>query len=54
MKKVRFIKSPIGRFSLAYFEGDVASLDDKQADELTEEGYAVLAAEKKPEKKVEK
>lgn len=41
MKKIKFIKSPVGMFLLAYFEGDVVELETKLADEIIESGFCV-------------
>jgi len=48
MKKIKFIKSPTGRFGLAYGEGEEAELNEALANELIEFGYAVLVEEVKP------
>lgn len=40
-KKIEFIKSPTGRFKLAYHVGAVVALPTEQADELIELQYAV-------------
>lgn len=39
--KIKFTKSPTAVFKLAYFEGDVVDMPDKQAEMLIEAGYAV-------------
>jgi hypothetical protein len=39
--KVQFIKSPIGKFGLAYAEGMQADLQKEQAVLLIEAGYAI-------------
>ena len=39
--KVQFIKSPIGKFGLAYSEGMEADLQKEQAVLLIEAGYAI-------------
>nr|WP_229029187.1 hypothetical protein [Flavobacterium sp. SLB02] len=39
-KKIEFVASPTGKFLLAYNAGETATLDEKQADELIEAGYA--------------
>lgn len=39
--KIQFTKSPTGAYGLAYNAGDMAELEEKQAKELMEKGYAV-------------
>lgn len=42
--KIQFIKSPTGKFGLAYNAGDILnteSVDAKIIDKLTKEGYAI-------------
>lgn len=41
MKKVKFIKSPITAFRLAYGEGTEGEFSETLANELIEAGYAV-------------
>jgi hypothetical protein len=49
---IRFIKSPTGKYKLAYFIGDEVNLKDKKLmDTLVKEGYAEKV---KPVKKVSK
>jgi hypothetical protein len=51
--KVKFKKSPIGAFGLAYAEGMEAELSEGQAIQLIEAEYAVEIEEKEvPEKQV--
>ena len=38
--KIEFLKSPTGRFLLAYFAGDVADVQHPLAEILCKEGYA--------------
>lgn len=47
--KIKFIKSP-ATLGLAYFAGDEAEFDDKQATELIESGYAHEVKEAKEPK----
>jgi hypothetical protein len=42
MVKVKFLISPIGRFNLAYFEGQEAELSSEFAQELVDLGYAEI------------
>jgi hypothetical protein len=57
MKTVKFIKSPVGKFGLAYKVGDEAELTNEQCDELIKAEFAILVeteeikAEPKPSKK---
>ena len=45
--KVRFIKSPSGSpHSLAYFQGDVAELNEMTANELIKAGLAEIVGNK--------
>ena len=46
MLKVRFLKSPTGRFGLAYSAGDVGFMPPALAGLAVSEGYAVLIEEK--------
>lgn len=41
MKKIKFIKSPVGAFLLAYFENDIAEVEAKLAAELIESGFGI-------------
>ena len=41
MRLVKFIKSPIGAFNLAYAEGMTAEINEGQAEILVESGYAI-------------
>lgn len=51
MRLVKFIKSPIGAFNLAYAEGMTAKINEGQAEILVESGYAVyLDSLQTPEK----
>lgn len=43
--KVKFTKSPIGAFGLAYGEGMEADLNEGQAEQLIEAGYAICIDE---------
>jgi hypothetical protein len=53
MKKIKFIKSPIGAFNLAYSVGMEAEFSLYQAEQLVEAGYAIFLEEKEvPEKPV--
>lgn len=45
MKKIKFLKSPTGKYGLAYVAGDVAEFEEKQANELIESGFATLFIE---------
>ena len=38
--KIEFLKSPTGKFLLAYFAGDVAEVQHPLAETLCKEGYA--------------
>lgn len=51
--KIKFLKSPTGKFKLAYNAGDVAEVDNKLAAQCVEAGYAeeVKQASKKFNKK---
>lgn len=42
--KIKFVKSGI-RFSLGYVPGEIASIEEKQSQELINAGVAVLVAE---------
>jgi len=52
--KVRFKKSPIGEFKMAYFAGDEVSLPQGQAEMLIEAGYADAVGEVNIETAVDK
>jgi len=39
--KIKFTKSPVGAFLLAYFENDVTELSDALAQEVIELGYGI-------------
>ena len=55
MRTIRFIKSPIGAFNLAYAEGMTAELNENQAEILVESGYAIyLDIVEVPEKTTQK
>lgn len=45
MIKVRFIKSPTGKFALGYSAGEVGLVPASIAEVLTREGYAELVKE---------
>lgn len=49
--KIEFIKSPTGRFGLAYSSGETADVNDKLANALIEDGYAISLEDEKPESK---
>ena len=40
-KRIKFTKSPTGRFNLAYFDGDVVDMPQAMAEILIEAEYAV-------------
>lgn len=42
MKTVKFIKSPVGKFGLAYKIGDVAELTNEQCEELINAEFAEI------------
>ena len=46
MKLIKFIKSPIGAFGLAYTANEIAEIEDTQADELISLGFAELLENK--------
>lgn len=46
MKLVKFIKSPIGAFGLAYAPNEIAEIENTQADELISLGFAELLENK--------
>jgi hypothetical protein len=54
MVKVRFLISPIGRFNLAYFEGQETELSGEFAQELVDLGYAEIIEMPKIETMVSK
>ena len=55
MRTIRFIKSPIGAFNLAYAEGMTTELNKNQAEILVESGYAIyLDNVETPEKPTQK
>ena len=55
MRTIKFIKSPIGAFNLAYSEGMEAVLNENQAEILVESGYAIyLDSVEIPEKPIQK
>lgn len=37
--EVYFTKTPVGRFGLAYFQGDVAAIEQALAEEMERAGY---------------
>lgn len=37
--EVYFTKTPVGRFGLAYFQGDTAAIEEKLAEEMELAGY---------------
>jgi len=39
--KIKFTKSPVGAFFLAYFENDVTELSDALAQEVIDLGYGI-------------
>ena len=49
--KVKFIKSPTGKFRMAYNAGHSGLVRKELADKLINEGYAVLVESKKVETK---
>lgn len=38
--KIKFLKSPAGKFLLSYRVGQVVEMEEKQASEIVEAGYA--------------
>lgn len=38
--KIKFLKSPAGKFLLSYRVGQVVEMEEKQASEIIEAGYA--------------
>ena len=48
--KVKFLINASGRFNLSYGPGDIAVLDDKQAELLIEAGACEVVEEPKAEK----
>ena len=59
MKKIKFLKSPVGAFLLAYFENDIADIEENLATEIIESGFgievieeiSIVEEEVKPKKK---
>lgn len=51
--KVKFIKDPVGKYSLCYEVGQEINLPDSQAMDLIEDGYAILIPDK-PENAISK
>ncbi len=47
MIKIKFIKSPVGAFGLAYAENTTHEIEEVLAKELIESGYALLVDEPK-------
>ena len=43
--KIKFVKSPLGAFALAYFENDIAEVENKLAAEIIEAGFGVEVIE---------
>lgn len=43
--KVRFLKTPVGRFGLAYFVGEIGDCPDHLVDRAIKEGYIQLLPE---------
>ena len=52
--KVKFLINASGQFNLSYGPGDIAVLDDKQAELLIEAGACEVVEEPKQVEKVEK
>ena len=50
--KVEFKRSPVGRFNLAYGQGEQAEIADTLATELIESGYAIEVTENAASKEV--
>lgn len=50
--KVEFKRSPVGRFNLAYGQGEQAEIADTLASELIESGYAIEVTENAASKEV--
>jgi len=48
MKTLKFIKSPVGKFGLAYKVGTEAELLNEQAEELINAEFAVLVETEEP------
>lgn len=44
--KVKFIKDPVGKYSLCYEIGQEVTLPDSQALDMIEDGYAILVPDK--------
>lgn len=54
MKTIKFIKSPVGKFGLAYTVGQEVEISTEQAEELINAEFAVLVEQEveiKPSKK---
>lgn len=49
MIRVKFLKSPTGRFFLGYSEGDIGFVSEEIAEQLLAENYAQLATDTVPE-----
>ena len=51
--KVKFLKSPTGKYNLAYAEGSTAVIDGEKypIDEMVKDGYITVIAEKAVEQK---
>lgn len=49
MVKVKFLKSPTGKFALGYFAGEVGEVPASIAAELQRQGFAELVEVKKVE-----
>lgn len=45
MKKIKFLKSPVGAFLLAYFENDIADIEENLATEIIESGFGIEVIE---------
>jgi hypothetical protein len=52
MKTIKFIKSPVGKFGLAYKVGDEAELTNEQSEELINAEFAILVETEVEEKEV--
>jgi len=51
--KIKFTKSPVGAFLLAYFENDLTELSDALAQEVIELGYGIEVIEEVTEELTE-
>lgn len=40
--EVYFTRTPVGRFGLAYFAGDIAAIEEALADEIEKAGYCTI------------